>query len=844
MKKLLNWRLNSTDSMRFVSALFVLFALYFPVSAAGACVDVDSVLAPCSKQYLSLKAESEREKVIDSVISTLSTREKIAQLMIIEFSSKDSPKRKMLQNRLIKNEKIGGVIIMNDHLLPAVERLNRMHSMAPLPLLVTIDGEWGVSMRYPELLFFPRQMQLGALPGDSLVYEMGKAIGRECRDLAIHVNFVPDVDINNNPENPVINTRSFGENKEIVAKYALAYMNGLRSEGIYGSAKHFPGHGDTDVDSHKSLPVLNFSKERLNETELYPFRQMIGNGVDMVMVGHLEIPAYDKTGTPASISKPIITDLLKGELGYNGIVITDALNMKGVSKTLEKKMIPLEAFKAGVDILLMPEDVENSITEIEKALKRGEISMSELNSRLRKVLALKVDAGLFKKSYNPIVNTYRLEERMVKDSSKELIARLAENSVTVVIDKELSNSAEKRPALPLDPSDRVRIGYLGYMGDSFGKEFAETLLKYKDVDTVILRGNVTLHRIEEAVDKLSDCSLLLLGVHNTDSRPHNNFGMDSTHFKYFTQLAAVKDVIMVYMGSPYALNRIKDYSNFKGYVVGYANTSANNHAAAQLLFGGIAATGSLPVGTGEFKQGYSVKYPKQTLSYDYIYRNKRELSVADGRVTGSYVVRGRGDTLMCNVPVVLDDMAPLIAQLPLVGILLDENLLNTTSTLGRIIKVKNPLHAKILFSDILMHRSGLPQIEGNLRPEQIYDLEPASYPTLLHSTANIFYLDRILEEKYGAEGISERLSALYEKLGMRNTRMNRENGKWRVTTTLSDMTKYIYTISNGGQYSGKKIFSPETASFLQMLVTYYGTNSDGLSVMQTVPAGEYRFFYK
>ena len=284
---------------------------------------------------------------------------------------------------------------MDDALNPAVDRVNQLHRMAEIPLLVTIDGEWGASMRYPELHAFPRQMQLGALTDESLIYEMGYAVGKECRDLNIHVNFAPDVDINNNAENPVINSRSFGENRDIVARYGAAYMEGMRDAGVCGSAKHFPGHGDTNADSHKTLPVLPFSRERLDSLELYPFRYLIDKNVGMVMVGHLEVPVLDSSGTPASISRPIITGVLKEQLGYDGIVITDALNMNGVSNRMEKKFVPLEAFKAGVDILLMPEDVEASITEIEKAVKRGNVSIADLNEKVRKMLRLKAEAGLF-----------------------------------------------------------------------------------------------------------------------------------------------------------------------------------------------------------------------------------------------------------------------------------------------------------------------------------------------------------------------------------------------------------------------------------------------------------------
>lgn len=796
----------------------------------------------------------ENERMVDSIMVKLSIREKIAQLMIIEFCSDDSPKLKSKQNRLIKKEKIGGIIIMNDHLVPAVKRLNEMHSIAPIPLLITIDGEWGASMRYPELPFFPRQMQMGAFPNDSLVYRIGKAIGKECADLNIHVNFVPDVDINNNPENPVINTRSFGENREIVAAYGLAYISGLHSEGIFGSAKHFPGHGDTDVDSHKSLPVLNFSKERLDTLEAYPFKQLIANGVDMVMVSHLEVPALDSSGTPASISKPIITGYLRGELGYDGIVVTDALNMKGVSNHLEKKMIPLAAFKAGVDILLMPEDVEDSITEIEKAVKSGEISVSDIDERLRKVLMLKVRAGLFKKSYNPLVSTVNLQERMIKDSNRELIAEASNMSLCVLVNKNLSAPFEDEKALPLVNPSAKKIGYLGYKGDSFGKDFERNLSRYAEIEGVILNGSVSAEQIKNAVKRLEDCDVVILAVHNTDARPNRNFGIEPEHFKIFTDWAAEKDIIMVYMGSPYALNRIRDYSNFKGYILAFSNTFANNCAAAQLVFGGIKSVGSLPVGAGEFKQGYSVKTPKVALEYDNIYSGKREFSLKDGKIWGDYILKHakamtegeESDTLSCNEPVELSSMAPFLAQLPLLGMLIDSGELRSTASLGEILDMRNSLHSSILLSDVIMHRSGLPEIKRGLAHEDIYSLPLNRNVQLLYSRANIFYINRVIEEKFGFPEASARLAEFYKSMGMYGTSVKFENGEFTVTSTLDDLGKYIYMLCSEGSYAEVRFFSPMTAQFLQMMLTYYSRNDDGLSIIRSFPAEEhdYKFYYE
>ncbi len=587
-------------------------------------------------------------KKVDSVMSTLSDREKIAQLMIIVYSSRSSDEKKAEQNDLIANEKIGGVIVMHDRLELAVDRTNEMHAMAPVPLLVTIDGEWGASMRFNQIPDFPRQMQMGALTSDTLVYEMGYRIGEECRDLNIHVNFAPDVDINNNHNNPVINIRSFGEDKHKVAQYGAAYLKGMNDAGVYGSAKHFPGHGDTDVDSHKALPVLTFPYERLDSLELFPFKHLIANNADMVMVGHLEVPSLDPTGTPASISKVIITDFLRNTLGYNGIIITDALNMKGVSERLPKKLIPLEAYKAGVDILLMPEDVKASITEIEKALNKGVITRQSLDERVRKMLELKVRAGMFEAGYNPIIDTTTISRRVIKNENKQFISKVAKHSLTVVTNNKLANGES---VLPVKGLQNKKIAYLGYGCEKFGKECAEELMKYAKVDTIILRTPVKDKELLKAKEQLKDYDLVLLGMNNTDARPHHNFGLDSLQMPIITDWAKEQDMVVMYMGSPYALNKIEDYQNFKAFVVGYANNMANNKAMAQLVFGAIPAIGVLPVGTAEFAYGESVVIP-ETIRAEHVYHsNDSTYRMESGKIYGNHLVTAAGDTLTGSVPI-------------------------------------------------------------------------------------------------------------------------------------------------------------------------------------------------
>lgn len=549
-------------------------------------------------------------RVVDSLLNTMTLREKVSQLIIVAISSGNSPKNKKLQERLVSEYGIGGLIVMDDDLTLSMARVNELQSKSKFPLLVTIDGEWGVSMRYDEYPKYPYQMQLGALTDDSLIYKMGKCVAAEAKDLNIYVNFAPTVDINNNPNNPVINTRSFGEDKEKVAKFGAAYMRGMQDGGIYTSAKHFPGHGDTNVDSHHGMPILTFDKERLEDVELYPFRELIAQGADMVMVGHLSIPSLDSTGTPASISKPIVTGLLKEQMGYDGIVITDALGMKGVSELMSPPEVTLEAYKAGVDILLMPEDVPQSISEVVRYVKKDKKREAELDAKVKKMLSLKVKAGMFNQGYTPIIDTLGLDNMAQKKDHLALIEEISKRSMTMVVNH--------NGTIPISLKKGFRrlkkIGYLGYKADSVSRVFGNTLRQYADVDTFYLDYTVDYTSQPEYVNKLDSVRKILdgydeviVGFHKVDTRPHYNFGIDTLCSDYFDKWSGEKGLIGVYFGSPYALDKLPWHSRFKAFVVGYHHNIFNNSAAAQLLFGGIPAQGVLPVGTSLYPVGTSMK---------------------------------------------------------------------------------------------------------------------------------------------------------------------------------------------------------------------------------------------
>ena len=734
-----------------------------------------SFLAPVSlKAYDPVKpvykypTQEKIDRQVDSVFRKLSTREKIGQIMVIEFSSKEGKKRLAEQKRLIQKYKIGGLIPMNDLLVPAMERMNLLNKWAKVPLLITLDGEWGTGMRWKEIPSYQRFMQLGALSSDSLVYEVGKSIAHEHRMLKIQVNFSPDMDINNNPNNPAINTRSFGEDKEKVAQYGIAMMRGMRDGGVAGSAKHFPGHGDTDVDSHLGLPLLPFTAERLDTLEMYPFKRLIADGVDMVMVAHLSIPALDPSGTPSSISKPIVTGILKEKLGYDGIICTDALNMDGVAKEsgLSKKDIPLAAYKAGADMLLMPEDVENSILVIEQALKRGEISMEGLDMRVKKMLALKARLGILDKGYDPYVNighlSFLTDQDIIgghMDKKLQLITEVSKQSMTL-----LYNDNSCGFGLP---------AYVGYKNPELGHEFGTLAKRYGDVDTLLLGSDASIAALRDARNKLRDYDLIIMGFNQTDQRPHKNYALVNEDINFITDWAAEQPMIAVYLGSPYAITRIPGHKNFTAFLLGYSMSQVNNFAAAQAVFGGIPIKGVLPVTAASFKVGEGVVIPDR-LREEY------------GHFVGSFL-----DSIGMNV-YNLKEYSTSFTILPQVAELVGGGKIKLSDTVGALLDEDDK--------------------NASMTVEQL--LEKHSDKTYA------YYLQAILNKYRRYASIEETAMKMFAQMGMRSTTFSDERPMvpgYSVPDVMSkghDQMKFWFTMRNGGKYEGKQVISPAAAKLV------------------------------
>ena len=535
---------------------------------------------------------------IDALLESMSRREKIAQIIFEEIDSKEGPALRAQQEQWIR-EGLGGLIVMDDGLVDNIRMVNELQALARIPMIVSIDGEWGAAMRYYEYAAFPRAMQLGALADPALVEATGRAIGEELSELKIFVNFAPVVDVNNNPRNPVINTRSFGENPEKVATLGAAYVRGMQGAGVWGSAKHFPGHGDTDVDSHLGLPVLPFDRARLDSLELYPFRRLIEEGVAMVMVGHLSVPALDPGGTPASISKPIVSGLLRDELGYNGIIITDALGMQGVAGSDANAAV--EAYKAGADILLMPQDTRRTIDELDAAFRRGELDEAALDARVRKVLELKRRSGLLDKDYTPFVDTDSLLEKASRPQTEALIQTLSDRSMTVV---------KGKLRRPLRGRRHPKVAYVAFNATTpESARFEAELRRHGSLVRFDLPGDATPGQIDSVAALLKGFRQVIVGIHAGDPVPRSSgpMRMASIRPEVFEQMAAWSRSHRLhgcYFGNPYDLDKLPGFNRFKTFIIGYTDTRFNNVAAARALTVRGSAQGSLPVGAGGLPAGW------------------------------------------------------------------------------------------------------------------------------------------------------------------------------------------------------------------------------------------------
>ena len=526
-------------------------------------------------------------KWVDSTYNALNLKEKIGQLYMVQvFSNQDQAKKKSIL-KLIDTNHIGGVIYSNGGPVRQASLNNELQAASRIPLLVGMDAEWGLSMRLDSTYAFPWNMTLGAVKNLDLIRQTGVQIGEHCKRIGVHFNFAPVVDINTNPKNPIIGNRSFGEDKEEVTKRALAFMEGMQSVGVLANAKHFPGHGDTSSDSHKTLPTIDFSAERIDSLELYPYKKLISKNLSSVMVAHLNVPNLDsRPNYPSSLSYPIVTDLLKEKLGFKGLIFTDALSMKGASNFSDPGEIDLQAFLAGNDVMLMSNDVTQGIAALEKAVVSGVISEERLAHSVKKILRAKFKVDLHE--FEPI-ETANLVADLNRQKDDLLYGELMENAITLV--------QNKNNNLPLKNLELHKIAYVN-MGDADATPFVNSLKKYTKVEVV----NAT--NLDALIASLSNYNTVIVGFHKSNVNPWKSYEFTDKELVWLYEIARTNNVILTLFAKPYALNDFNTFENFESILMAYQNSPIAQQKAAQIIFGALPAKGSLPVSCGiDFKVG-------------------------------------------------------------------------------------------------------------------------------------------------------------------------------------------------------------------------------------------------
>ncbi len=525
------------------------------------------------------------EKWVDSVFNTLSENQKIAQLMVVRMSGLQNGRPVFFDKEveeLVKKYNIGSICLFQGGPLQHAQRVNYLQSIARTPILVTVDGEWGLGMRFDSVQSLPRQMMLGAMQNPGLMYEYGKLVADQCRRAGIQVNYAPVVDVNNNPDNPVINERSFGEDKYKVTSFALQYMKGMQENGVMASAKHFPGHGDVSVDSHHDLPVINKSRTELDSLELYPFRELINAGIGSVMVAHLSVPAIDKTpNLPTTLSVNNVTHLLREQLGFQGLTFTDALEMQGVAKFFPKGEASARALIAGNDMLCLPGDVPGSIAAIKKAIKKRQLNWKDLNLRVKKVLLAKYQYGLAK--WSP-VRTDNLTEDLNKGISA-LRRRVAEDAITLLRNE---NSA----IFPLTAGTNRRVAFVG-IGLKKDNLFSARMRSDYDAHTYYFDYSKNREKADALLQVLkNDYDVVVLSMHGYNRVPARNFGISEAAIYLATQLEQQHQTVTVYFGNPYAM---RNSCSGKVLIAAYDDDPITQETAADILNGKFSAKGKLPV---------------------------------------------------------------------------------------------------------------------------------------------------------------------------------------------------------------------------------------------------------
>ncbi len=534
-----------------------------------------------NQSYEEIAAEYEW---VDAIFELMSEDERIGQLMMVRAHSDKGPAHVAEVEKLVKDYHVGGLCFFQGTPEKQAELTNRYQSMAyRVPLLVSMDAEWGLGMRLKKsTISFPRQLMLGAIQDNRLIYDFGAEVARHCNRLGVHLNFAPVVDVNNNPLNPVINYRSFGEDIYNVAVKSYKYMQGMQDHDVLACAKHFPGHGDTDVDSHKDLPIIPHDRNRLDSVEIMPFRVLIDKGISSVMIAHMNVPAIDATeNRPTTLSSATINSLLKDELHFEGLVITDALEMEGVTKHFAAGETEAEALLAGNDILLLPRDVPAAFAAIKKYISEGKLQRSDVYESVKKILHFKYRQNL--RSRAPHVSLSNIRADLNRPEAIALKKKLVENALTLVRNDD--------NIVPFRHIDGVNYGSVS-LGANAKTKFQSMLDKYASFSHFQAPVNLNTDRKNSLVNSLKNKDVVIVSIHDMSSYARKDFGISASQRQFIDDLRKETTVVLTIFGSPYSL---KYFDTVENVLVAYDEDDMTQEITAQGLFGAFGFKGRLPV---------------------------------------------------------------------------------------------------------------------------------------------------------------------------------------------------------------------------------------------------------
>lgn len=690
---------------------------------------------------------------VDSVFNSLSEDEKIAQLMVVRAHSNLGVDHVAKLESDIKQYNVGALCFFQGGPLRQAQLTNYYQSIAKTPLLITIDAEWGLGMRLDSVIKFPYQLTLGAMNDAKLMYQMGIAVGEQCRRLGVHVNYAPVVDVNNNPNNPVIGYRSFGEDKYKVATFGTAYSRGMQHAGIMACAKHFPGHGDTETDSHHDLPIINKTRQQLDSLELFPFRALLQSGVGGVMVAHLYIPSVDTAANRAtSLSQKNVSELLQTELKFSGLTFTDALEMKGVSKFFPSGEASVQALIAGNDMLCLPGNVAEAVATIRKAIDEKKLTWADIDQKLKKVLAAKYQLGL--QQMHPINTNYLLEELNVK--TEAINKKVAQRAISIIRDE--------NNLLPLGSNKKV--AYVG-IGCTELNEFGKKIRKDFLADTFLFSWKEGIEKATIIVDSISKngYDVIVVGIHNYNMKLTDNYGMTEVGLAFWKKLNGEKTISFVF-GNVYAL---KNFCEAKSLIAGYQDEKPFHEAAYDLLCGKLKAIGKLPVSVCNSLSVDTVqrliKITPNILDNNYQIDSILEDALAKKAFPGAVVLAVQNGKIIYQKAVgkmahnsnqsmssdAIFDLASVTkisATTISVMKLYEQGKLDLTKTLGDyLLWTKGSNKENLVIKDLLLHQAGLVPFIPFYR-EVIDTITVIPNPELFSATPNSNYSIRVAENIY------------------------------------------------------------------------------------------------